>query len=136
MKKKLLALCFCHVLYFSLSCPYSAAVKAPSVSSVSAPLVIKMSVPCGHPVRGRMAPSVRVEETVCVAGASATTQRVEAVTMVTSASATMNTVRSSRINYVEVSHLVIFKLLLKCYSQKMNFFHYGLIEQHTSFVFS
>lgn len=83
-------------------CPYSAAKRASSVSSASVPLVIKTSEPYGHPVRGRMAPSVRVEETVCVAGASATPLRVEAVTMVTSASATMNTVRSSKINCVEV----------------------------------
>lgn len=80
---------------------FAAAVKALSVSSASAPSVIEMSDPCKHPVRGTMTPSVRVEETVCVAGASATPQRVETVTMVTSASVMMNTVRSSRINYVE-----------------------------------
>lgn len=80
---------------------FAAAMKAPLVSSVSVPLAIKMSVPCEHPVRGRMALSVRVEETVCVAGASVTPQRVAAVIMVSSASVTMNTVRSSRINYVE-----------------------------------
>lgn len=73
-----------------------------SDSSASAPSMIERSAPSEHPVRGKMALSVRVEETVCVAGASVTTQRVERVTMVTSVSATMNTVRSSRINYVEV----------------------------------
>lgn len=49
-----------------------------------------------------MAQNVRVEETVCVAGVCATQQRVDKVTMVTSASAMMNTVRSFRINCVEV----------------------------------
>ena len=76
--------------------------KATSVSSVSAPLVIKMSTPCEHSVRGTMAQSVRVEETVYVAGAIATKQRMESPTVVNSASVMMNTVRSFRINYVEV----------------------------------
>lgn len=77
--------------------------KALWVSSVTAPLAIKMSDPCELPVRGTMALSVRVEETVSVAGASVTPQRVVKVTMVTFASVMMNTVRSFRINHVEVS---------------------------------
>lgn len=67
-------------------------------------MVIKMSTPCEHHVRGTMAPSVRVKEIVCVAGASAIPQRVEAVTMVTFANVTMNIVRSPTINYVEVEY--------------------------------
>lgn len=49
-----------------------------------------------------MALSVRVEETVCVAGASATTQIVEANTMDPTVNVTMTTVRSFRTNNVEV----------------------------------
>lgn len=48
-----------------------------------------------------MALSVRVEETVCVAGASATTQIVEANTMDPTVNVTMTTVRSFRTNNVE-----------------------------------
>lgn len=80
---------------------FAAAKRALSDSSASAPLMRERSAPGDHPVRGKMALSVRVEETVCVAGVSATPQRVERVTMVTTVNATMNTVRSSRINYVE-----------------------------------
>ena len=89
-------------MLLSPTCPQSAAVKAPSVSSASALLGKKTRSRCERPVRGTTAQSVRAEEIVYVAGASATPQRVEVVTMVTSASVTMNTVRSSRINYVEV----------------------------------
>lgn len=83
-------------------CPYLGAKKALLVSFVSALLAKKMSDPWEHPVRGRMAQNVKVEETVCVAGVSAIQQRVEKVTMVTSANVMMNTVRSSKINCVEV----------------------------------
>lgn len=48
-----------------------------------------------------MAQTVKVGETVCVAGVNATQRIVEAVTMVTFASVTMNTVRSFRTNCVE-----------------------------------
>lgn len=72
------------------------------VSSVVAPSAIKTRFPCEHYASSRMAPNVEDEETVCVAGACAIRRRVEAVTMATSVSATTNTVRSSRINYVEV----------------------------------
>lgn len=89
----------------------AAAVKASLVNSVSAPSGIKISTPCKHPVRGTMIPSVRAEETVSVAGASATLQKAEEATMVTSASVMMNTVRSFRINYVEVL-FVIFNVCL------------------------
>ena len=78
--------------------------KASLVNSANAPLAIKMSTPCEHHVGGKMAPSVRVKEIVCVAGASAIPQRVEAVTMVTSANVMMNIVRSPTINYVEVEY--------------------------------
>lgn len=46
--------------------------------------------------------NVRVEETVCVAGVHAIPQKVAAVTMATTVNAMMNTVRSTRINSVEV----------------------------------
>lgn len=49
-----------------------------------------------------MAQNVKVKETVCVAGACAIHQKVEKVTMVTTASVMMTTVRSFRINFVEV----------------------------------
>lgn len=83
-------------------CPYSDAMMAMLVSSVSVPLATKTSVPYVHPVRDRMALSVRIEETACVADASATGQSREAISMATFVSATMKTVRGSRINYVEV----------------------------------
>lgn len=58
-----------------------------------------------------MAPSVRVEETVNVADASATPQREEAITMEPFASVMMNTVRSSRINYVEVEFFSFLQII-------------------------
>ncbi len=101
--------------------------RAPLVSSVSAPLAKKGRKPGDHPVSGRTAQSVRVEETVCVADASATPQRVEVLTMVTSASATMNTVKSSRINYVEVE-FQSFSVL----KQNNWLIHYGLTDTSIS----
>lgn len=90
-----------------------------------------------HPVRGRMAPSARVKETACVAGACATPQSPEAVTMVSSASVTTNTARGSRINYVEVEfqsfpNYLDFKVL------QPNIFLYGLtdMQKYLSSLFS
>lgn len=59
-----------------------------------------------HPVGGRMGQSVRVEEIVYVADASATLQSKEALTMETTASVMMNTVRSMRTSYVQVKYFL------------------------------
>lgn len=83
------------------------------VSSATVPLVIKMNIHNERPARGRTAPSARVEATVCVGGVSVIKQKRDRVTTAPSASVTMNTVRSTRINNVQVNlqHLFPFSAL-------------------------
>lgn len=81
---------------------HAGAIKVLWVSSVTVLLVKKMNTLCEHPAGGRMAQSVRVEETAYVVDASAILQSKEAFTMEITASVMMNTVRNSRISNVQV----------------------------------